>query len=273
MGVKTSLTLEQANTLFSQYIFERIEPTKDGISDTTYLAFNSAGSYVIKYYEDATLKQIDAQEQLLKNLHNHKLKVNFVLAHAHDKRWKLFSYIDGKSVLRPSFIEIRQIATFLAKMHNLCRVKGSEKNVFELQRIKEELETVKSKNINLYHQLKELGEIKFGKKIGIIHGDLFTDNAKFVSNKLSGVYDFIESGSGSFAQDAGIVALSWASNSQAKRAYFLRCYNSTSKVKLSKEELKSGIRFGTLYYSMRRFNSKSENLDYRELLKKHRAIK
>jgi len=272
MGVKTSLTLKQANTLFSRYIFERIEPTKDGISDTTYLAYNSEGSYVIKYYEDATLNEIDAEEELLKNLHNHKLKVNFVLAHAYDnRRWKLFSYIDGKSILRPSLLQIRQIATFLAKMHNLCRVKGNEKNVFDLKRIKEELQVVKSKNIYVYHQLKELGEIKFSKKFGIIHGDLFTDNAKFVSNKLSGVYDFIESGIGSLAQDAGITALSWASNSQAKRAYFLRCYNSASKVKLSKEELKSGMRFGALYYSMRRY--KSKNLDYRELLKKYRVIR
>jgi len=271
MGVKTSLTLEKANLLFKEYIFETIVPTKYGISDTTYLAFSTDSAYVIKYYENATQEEIDEEEELLKNLHNHGLKVNFVLAESLDnRRWKLFSYIDGKSVLRPSFIEIRQIATFLAKMHTLCKSNVSEKDVFDAKKIKEELQVVKGENIKVYHQVKEIERIKFSKNIGIIHGDLFTDNAKFVSRKLSGVYDFVEAGSGSFAQDAGVTALSWAFNSLAKRSYFLRCYNSASKVKLSRKELNSGMRFGALYYAMSRFNGKK--LDYRELLKKYRDL-
>jgi len=271
MGVKTSLTLEQANLLFKEYFFETIEPTKDGISDTTYLAFNFDGAYVIKYYENATDEEIDAEVELLKSLHKHGLKVNFVLAENKDnKRWKLFSYIAGKSALAPSFVEIRQIAIFLAKMHIFSKTDRSVKNVFDAKKIKCELQILKRKNIKVYHQLKELKQMSFSKKIGIIHGDLFIDNAKFVSRKLSGVYDFIEAGRGSFIQDAGITALSWTSGSLAKRAYFLKCYNSASKVKLSKKELNSGMRFGALYYAMSRFNGKK--LEYRELLKKYRDL-
>jgi len=271
MGVKTLLTLEKANSLFSQYAFKTIEPTKDGISDTTYLAFNSEGSHVIKYYENATYKEIDAEERLLENLRHYGLKVNFVLAENKDnKRWKLFSYIDGKSILRPNFLEIRQIAIFLAKMHMFCKSNVSVKDVFDIKKIKEELQVLKSKNIKIYHQIKEVERIKFSKNIGIIHGDLFTDNAKFLSSKLSGVYDFAKAGRGSFIQDVGITALSWTSGSLAKRAYFLKCYNSASKVKLSKKELNSGMRFGALYYAMSRFNGK--RLNYRELLKKYRDL-
>jgi len=271
MGVKTLLTLEEANSLFSKYTFESIEPTKDGISDTTYLAFSPDGGYVIKYYENATQDEIDAEGRLLKNLHNHGLKVNYVLAHGKEnKRWKLFSYVDGKSLLTPSFIEIRQIATFLAKMHRFSKTDRSVKNVFNAKKIKEELQTVKRKNIKVYHQIKELEQMSFRQKIGIIHGDLFTDNAKFVSSKLSGVFDFVESGKGSFIQDIGVTALSWASGSLAKKNYFLKCYNSASKVKLSRKELNSGMRFGALYYSMSRFNG--EKLDYKELLRKYRDL-
>jgi len=271
MGVKTLLTLEQANSLFKEYIFERIVPTKDGISDTTYLAFNSDGGYVVKYYENATQDEIDAEDRLLKNLHNHGLKVNFVLAEGKEnKKWKLFSYIDGKSVLRPSFVEIRQIATFLAKMHKFTKADRSVKNVFDGKKIKEELQTVKRKNIKVYHQMKELEQMSFSQKIGIIHGDLFTDNAKFVSNRLSGVFDFVESGRGSFIQDVGVTALSWTSGSLARRNYFLNCYNSAAKIKLSRKELKRGMHFGALYYAMSRFNG--EKLDYRELLKKYKDL-
>jgi len=271
MGVKTSLTLEKANLLFKEYSFERIVPTKDGISDTTYLAFSSVGGYVIKYYESARQEEIDAEEELLKSLYNHGLKVNSVLAESENsRRWKLFSYIDGKSILRPNFVEIRQIAIFLAKMHRFTKADRSVKNVFDAKKIKEELQIVKRENIKVYHQIKELEQMSFSDKIGIIHGDLFTDNAKFVSNKLSGVFDFVESGRGSFIQDVGVTALSWASGSLAKKNYFLNCYNNASKVKLSRKELNRGMRFGALYYSMRRFSS--QKLDYKELLRKYRDL-
>jgi hypothetical protein len=47
MGVKTALTLDQANQLFKAYDFEQIRPTMNGIIDTTYIVENSTASYIM----------------------------------------------------------------------------------------------------------------------------------------------------------------------------------------------------------------------------------
>ncbi|HEO65230.1 MAG TPA: aminotransferase class I/II-fold pyridoxal phosphate-dependent enzyme [Spirochaetes bacterium] len=44
---------------------------------------------------------------------------------------------------------------------------------------------------------------------GIIHGDLFPDNAHFIDNRLTGVFDFTGACNGSFYFDLAVVAMSW----------------------------------------------------------------
>ena len=44
---------------------------------------------------------------------------------------------------------------------------------------------------------------------GIIHGDLFVDNAIFKDDKLTCVFDFSDSCNGDFLFDLAVVALSW----------------------------------------------------------------
>ncbi len=43
----------------------------------------------------------------------------------------------------------------------------------------------------------------------LIHGDLFPDNAKFIDNKLQGVYDFSQSCVGNRYFDLSVLIISW----------------------------------------------------------------
>ena len=265
MGVKTDLILKDSNLLFEDFTFEKIEPTKDGISDTTYLAFKNENTYIIKHYEDATLLEINEEKKLLNYLTRCKLRVPSTLSvNKSNEKWRLFSCINGKSIKRTSYSHIAQIAKFLSKMHSCTKDKSSVKKLFKKDDIIKELNIVAGKNIKMYYKFKEILKLLNNKNDGIIHGDLFTDNAKFTNNRLSGVYDFIEAGEGSFILDVGVTALSFAFSSLSQKKYFLRCYNSSSRKKIKYIELENAIKFASLFYAMKRFNS--NKLNYKELL-------
>jgi len=271
MGVKKEISLQEARELFEEVSFEKIVPTKNGISDTTYFAYEKEQCYVIKHYEDALDEEMEKEAALLELLHEKGLKVGTLLSISRlDHRWRLYSCIKGKSIERPNFRQIAQIATFLAKFHSFTNVKMVKNEIFDRKRIETALKSLRSKNLGLYHRFKEIRNYYRDEIDGTIHGDLFTDNAKFKKNRLSGVFDFIESSKGSFILDAGVTALSFASTSRAKTVHFLNSYNSASRKKLTLAELVDAMRFAALFYALQRYNG--SQLDYKELLKKFRML-
>ena len=98
---------------------------------------------------------------------------------------------------------------------------------------------------------------------GIIHGDLFVDNAKFIDGKLSGVYDFCDACVGDFLFELAVVAISWCyigEELDIKRVERLLLeYNNP----ISYREFKPYIHYALLYYATTRYIA---NRDYRELL-------
>jgi len=95
----------------------------------------------------------------------------------------------------------------------------------------------------------------------VIHGDLFPDNAKFVNDKLTGVFDFIESCIGDSIFDLSVVANSWCFNrdSTLNIEYLntlLNAYNDTNKSEIELKSIKEYMLFASLFYAAQRFNTK-----------------
>ncbi len=273
MGVKTLLTLSQAQVLFPDIDITSLHPTHHGVIDTTYILKTNSSYYILKRYERASLEQITDESRLLDHLRASYLNVPRLLGVV--KGWYLFTYIKGELPHQTSLNNLQSLGRFLGKMHLSTRRKKSYFTPFKKSVFKKEIKNVRLKHPLLAKELERLLHFD-DKHDGIIHGDLFPDNAKFEKNRL-GVFDFIEAGNGSFHFDAGITAMSWIAKekkiSKMKLQIFLNAYNQQAPYKLKLSELLTQMQYAALTYALQRWMNNEHELDYKQMLKKHSKIK
>lgn len=271
MGVKTKLTLSQAQTLFPQREIVSIEATKQGVTDTTYRLLAASENYILKKYEHASSVQINEEQALLRKLSQTSLNVPKPLESVDE--WHLFSLLKGDIPHKVNLQQLRSIGRFLARFHWKLRWHPSSFKPFDQQEYHHLLAKLRK------HQLiysKKLSSLKaFPKECdGIIHGDLFCDNSKFHGPTLA-VFDFIEAGRGSFAFDLGVVAMSWVAKkrlSSLQLKILLQAYNQQVRKKITLDLLYTMMEYATLSYSLKRFMNPESNLDAQEMLKLNKKI-
>jgi homoserine kinase type II len=253
LGVKTKITKEDLPSFLKADI---IYETKSGVSDTVYICDDKN---VVKLFENSTEETIRNEMELLdmlKDISAVKLYSKEII-YIKNKPALVYEKCRGKILDKAEDTHIRQIGVFLRKLHTITKGKtSSNKKLFE----KESLNKLIGKTE--YSSFKEIFESIdiILKHDGIIHGDLFLDNALFQENKLSCVIDLSEACSGDFLFDLAVVALSWCRNDDEIKL-LLDSYGNNIKL----ERFKEYIKYAALYYSVTRF---LDNRDYKELLDK-----
>ncbi len=252
MGVLTPLTPAQ---LHDHFPCTRLIPTADGVSDTVY----RCDLGVVKLFEKASPDAVHAEHELLKALRPlpvpQPLGEPFVL---HSKPCTLYEMLRGESLKKAEPTHIVQIASFLRHFHGLtAKRRSSNVSLFTPQRLRGMIERSGSEELGKHLHLLDL-ELA---NDGVIHGDLFLDNALFEGGKLSGVIDFIEACEGDFLFDLAVVAASWCLPSLDNVERLLEGYGST----MSLEAFLPYIRYALLYYATTRF---LDGRDYAPLLHK-----
>ncbi|MGB5867144.1 MAG: phosphotransferase, partial [Arcobacteraceae bacterium] len=104
---------------------------------------------------------------------------------------------------------------------------------------------------------------------GVIHGDLFCDNAKFTDNKLSGVYDFVEASEGDFIFELAVVSISWCFDGDMLNKEKVETLLTNYKLEISFEAFKEYIKYAILYYATQRYLLKR---NYQALLEKLESL-
>lgn len=112
-----------------------------------------------------------------------------------------------------------------------------------------------------YSEVENLSELPKG----IIHGDLFTDNALFEGNKLGGIIDFYHACNDFFIQDIAVTVNDWCKTSSGQiddslKASLLEGYQSERKI--TEEEgkhLPLFQQFAALRFALTRFLSGTED--------------
>lgn len=271
LGIKTELLLSQAQNLFPKQNIDAIVATTYGVSDTTYIAYSDFNPTILKKYEQAGQAQIQEEKKLLTILADHSLKVPVALASSKD--WQLFSYLKGASTENITLRELTSVASFLAKFHQITRLKKHLTTPFSRDLLLKEVKTLRQKDLIFSKKFSSLKN--FPKKYdGVIHGDLFPDNAKFYKGCIS-VFDFIQAGNGSFSFDLGVVAMSWMHDkklSVLKMKLFLQAYNQHSFKKIKLTELITMMKYASLVYALRRYLHKPQALNYKEMMSHYRNI-
>lgn len=273
MGIKTELSLSQARALFPHLKIISLHPTHDGVIDTTYILETQSTHYILKKYERAGKEQREEEAALLEHLHAQGLNVPTRLGSCGE--WQLFSYLKGNTPKRPGLTQLRSLGAFLGKMHSLTKGREASFTPFERKGFVQELRQLRRLDLLLSRRLRLLRNFDEGFD-GVIHADLFPDNAKFDAQRV-GVFDFIEAGNGSFAFDAGVSAMSWIAKekmiSRSKLQLFLNAYNQNAPYKLTLDTLLKQMEHASLAYALQRRLNDGHDLDYRQMLKKQERIK
>ena len=252
MGVKTYISIDDLKPYID---VKNITPTIDGISDSVYILDDK---YILKIFELATKEEIENELELISFCSD--LKVSKVIGNIftiQDKYALIYEKAKGKSLKEVSKNDIFQIGTFLKEFHKITKDKSStNQQLFT----KDELyKLIIKTNHKPFFTLFDEIDIEL-KNDGIIHGDLFLDNATFFEEKLSCVFDFIQSCNGDFLFDLAVVAISWCSTKE-EILYLLKSYEAN----ISYERFLPYFKYAILYYSVTRF---LEEKDFSDLWKK-----
>jgi len=260
MGIKTKIT---QNELPPKYQKFTLKETQDGLTHSVYLLGNE---YVLKIVERNTLNALFSEQNLLKSLETlcvPKLldiyeKVNYTLA--------FYTQKPGKSVSSIEDVHIKQIAHFLKRFHTISQnLSSSNKKLYEKKHLKN---LIIQTNKSIFLEYFDTINCQL-KNDGIIHGDLFYDNAKFQDDTLSGVYDFIEACEGDFIFELAVVALSWCFKNNILDIKKVQLLLDTYGLSLDINEFKEYIKYALLYYTTTRYLN---NENYKELLQRLKSI-
>jgi len=256
MGIKQTITKEQ---LPLQYQSFTLKETEDGKMHSVYLLDDK---YVVKIVSHKELDTLVNEQKLLKSLASFTVpklldivqKEEFVLA--------FYTQIEGKSISTPQKEHIKQIALFLKQFHALSKdLISSNVQIYDKNYLKKLV--VQTKEPHLLHHFNSIRcDLK---NDGVIHGDLFWDNAKFQNDTLSGVYDFISASQGDFIFDLAVVAVSWCFDDVSLVKNKLVVLLDTYGLKIEKNIFIEYIKYALLYYITTRYLAKRE---YQDLLKK-----
>lgn len=218
MGVQTALTLEEINTLFPSYNFTKIDPTSNGVMDTTYIVSTTHKSYILKKYERSIQNKIEADIKLLQYLKSEGLNVSHYITHFDS--WYLYEKLEGREPKTIQTYHIQALARFMSRFHKIGSKLACHSNFIENYEIDKILLYIKRKHYFYYKKLQYLKNYKPRADI-LIHGDIFKDNTLFYKQKIA-VIDFIDAGYGEAIFDIAVALLSF--NSKKQSPYFINLF-------------------------------------------------
>ena len=251
MGVKTPLSLQEAQTLFPNYSLTNLQATTNGVIDTTYMT----EKYVLKKYERSIERRIEEDAKRLEFFSQHQLNVPKLLAKS--KEWYLYERLLGASPKSIHYYHIQALAHFMAQLHTLTKTQRNSSAFLAQYNIKEYLGLIKKDFFFYYKLLEPLKSFKLPCD-GFIHGDIFKDNTLFYREKIA-VFDFIDGGCGAFSFDVAVALMAF--NPYKKPSFktlFLQIYNQHTAKKITNKELEKSLNIAKKFYMLLRITKEKK---------------
>ena len=258
MGIKREIYKRELPLKYQKY---NLIPTTNGVSSTVYLLDNR---YVLKLFSSKS-DRVNGEIELLNSISNLPIPKVIDRFTIDNQIALIYTQIAGDIIKTPTKDEVYQIGKFLKEFHKQ-NIKIDSKELFSRDRLRELI--ISSKNITLLKYFNSI-DIKLNRD-GVIHGDLFIDNAKFRDGKLVGVYDFSDFSIGDFYFDLAVVSISFCFRDSILNIELLETLLDSYSASIDIDEFIEYIRYALLYYSTTRYISK---YNYRELLDRLEILK
>ncbi len=276
MSVYTSITADELETFLSGYDagdLVRFTGIESGIENTNYFVTTTGGEYVLTIFEQHTKEELPFFLDLTAFLAEHDVPCAHPLANnkkeyldsLKDKPAAMVNRLNGSQVGLPTPAQCSAIGQVLARMHQASKsFDQSRPNPRGYTWRKETGEALRHKLSGADLELLEselVNEAEYADvdlPSGIIHADLFRDNALFDGDELCGVIDFYYACTDRFVYDVAITVNDWCSNGDGtldseRTRHLLGAYAKTRPV--SSEEINTWpamLRAGALRFWLSR---------------------
>jgi homoserine kinase type II len=258
MGVKRTITSDE---LPQAYQHLPLIPTRHGVMASVYLL---GSAYVVKLFERETpLETIEAEVSLLNALQNLPTPKVVEQFQIENHEVVIFTQIEGEMHLEPTIQDVQEIGRFLKLFHAQSKeIEVKRESLFSKERLWRLVNSTGSKRLKKeYFFTVELTL----HNDGVIHGDLFPDNCKFMEQRLSGVYDFSDACMGDFHFELAVVAMAWCFDGNRLNHQRLDALLDAYQPTRSIENFSIYLRYALLYYATTRFIA---GRDHEELLER-----
>lgn len=230
MAFYTALDESELLALLQRYGIGQLSScvgVSDGIENTTYILDDGSGQWILTLFEDLSAAELPFFARLMIWLHERQLPVACPLA---DANGEILQKLSGKPALlfprlpgqHPRVItpaHCAAIGDFLGRMHaasaSYPEQRDNPRGTGWMERAGERLGGL----ISVEDAALLSGQVSNAKRLralplpqGLIHGDLFHDNALFENEHLCGVIDFYNACTDMLALDLAIMINDWCAS-------------------------------------------------------------
>lgn len=228
MSVYTNVEPHQLENFLSYYNVGNLisyEGISAGIENTNYFVTTSTGKFVLTLFEYFTDEELPYFLDLMAYLAENEIpsahpladKKGQYLQHLNGKPAALVQRLPGKDIQQPNLIQCHAIGCSLGRLHvittkNTSLYRANERGTHWWRVTANRVLPVMNQDDAIF--LK--AELDFQAQYqnmnlpnGIIHADLFRDNALFEDNELSGIIDFYYACNDAFVYDLAITVNDW----------------------------------------------------------------
>jgi len=234
MSVYTAIEKDELKSFLSNYDVGELvdyQGISDGIENTNYFVNTTSGRFVLTIFEQHSFEEMQYYLNLMHHLADHKVpsanpvadKQRRYLSHFKDKPIALVERLNGGSIIKTSVNHCQQLGMAMGKMHSAglsftSRQINPRGPAWCQQTAHQVMEKLSS---NEQKMLED--EVTFQKEKrhadlprGVIHADLFRDNALWDSSgdgsHFSGIIDFYYSCDDVLLYDLAVTANDWCIN-------------------------------------------------------------
>ena len=238
MSVYTSISDNEFSEILTSYSlgqFISAQGIQAGVENTNYFITTSKGDYVFTLFEKINQQELNLYISLLQQLAHagiacpqpradiHQQTINFIKG----KPFIFVSRLKGENLTTVNASHCEAIATELAKLHTApVSFSDSPDHLLQNRRGKIWREITAKK---IMHKLSENDAKLLSSELmiyesfddsklprGIIHADLFKDNAIFNNKRLSGIIDLYDACYDSYLYDIAITINAWCTNEKGE---------------------------------------------------------
>ena len=228
MSVYTRLTKEELEQLLSHYEignFVDIDGISEGITNSNYYLTTSKNKYILTIFEEPKLN-LNYAIELMDILAGMRIpcptpirtKKGDQVINLFGKPISIFTLLPGKTItnISPSVNMCEQIGETIAKLHIYSKEHkrydlGLRDNSWFAETVGKLSPVLNMDDINLISNeiLNQQDCVNKNLPEGVIHSDLFRDNAMFIGEELTGVIDFYYACNGYYLYDLAIITNDW----------------------------------------------------------------
>ncbi len=230
MSVYTTIDENELKSFLANYNVGELvdyQGISDGIENTNYFVNTSDGRFVLTIFEHHSFEEMQYYLNLMHHLTDHKVpsanpvadKQGHYLSHFKNKPIALVERLNGGSIVKTSIDHCQQLGAAMGKMHTAgLSYSARQENPRGPTWCQHTAHKVIDRLSESEQQMLD-DEIHFQKETrhaelprGVIHADLFRDNALWDGDDFSGIIDFYYSCDDVLLYDLAVTANDWCVN-------------------------------------------------------------